>query len=215
MKCEHEFLYWYKRYIIEGKTFTNKHFKNTMLGMAQQENDNFLKGKIVADFGCGPRGSLAWTDAPSLKIGIDILIPTYLDSFGETMLRHNMLYVSSTEKTIPIPDNFVDVLFTLNSMDHVENFAIMAKEVLRILKKGGTFAASFNLNEPPTETEPQTLNESTIRIHILKNLNVISYRLAKKHNGPGGAYYNLRQNILASVCDPKSPYILWVMGTKK
>ncbi len=31
-----------------------------MLAIAKREDDEFLSNKIVADFGCDPRGSLAW-----------------------------------------------------------------------------------------------------------------------------------------------------------
>ena len=58
-----------------------------------------------------------------------------------------MCYVRSTEKTIPLPSNYVDVLFTLNAIDHVARFEVMCKEILRILAPGGDFFASFNLDD--------------------------------------------------------------------
>ena len=91
-KCEHELNYWQGRFKADNGNFGNTHYRKLMLAIAQESDDNFLKGKIVADFGCGPRGSLAWTDSPSRRIGIDVLVPIYLDFFGECMLGHGMDY---------------------------------------------------------------------------------------------------------------------------
>ena len=44
-----------------------------MLAMAEEPTADFLAGKIVAAFGCGPRGSLVWAPNALLRIGIDVL----------------------------------------------------------------------------------------------------------------------------------------------
>ena len=116
-----------------------------MLAMAEEPDDNFLKGKIVADFGCGPRSSLFWASSASLKIGIDVLADRYADEFTDNIISHGMIYLKSTEKVIPLPSNFVDVMFTLNAIDHVDSFSNMCSEIIRVLKPGGDFIGSFNL----------------------------------------------------------------------
>jgi len=138
LKYTSELQYWIGRYNAEDKDFHNDHYRALMLAMAQEKTDSFLENKIVADFGCGPRGSLAWTQSPLLKIGIDVLVDKYFDTFGDILFKHNCIYVKSTEHYIPLPSEFVDVVFTMNSMDHTENFSTMASEVLRILKVGGS-----------------------------------------------------------------------------
>jgi len=156
--------------------------------MAEEPDGGFLSGKIVADFGCGPRGSLAWADSASQRIGIDVLADFYADRFKSDIISHGMIYVKSTEKVIPLPSGFVDVLFTLNAIDHVDSFPDACSEVLRILKPGGEFIGSFNLEEPRTAGEPQRLTEEIVKSTLLDHLVLKSYRTANR--GPEDAIYS-------------------------
>lgn len=213
MKYEQELTYWHNRFTQEEEKFDNAHYEHRMLRMAEEANDDFMRGKIVADFGCGPRGSLSWTKAPMLRIGIDILATVYLQSFGQCMLEHDMTYITSTERIIPLQSSLVDIMFTLNALDHVDNFECMTKEILRVLKPGGLFVGSLNLNEPATHCEPQTLTEDIIKKNLLRHINISSYRLAKIH--PKSPYKFLYENKLSKKKKKDEPYILWVKGTKQ
>ena len=62
-----------------------------MLAMAEESTQRFISGKVVADFGCGPRGSLAWAASAAIKV-------------------------------IPLPSDFIDVMFTMHAMRYVDNF---------------------------------------------------------------------------------------------
>ncbi len=179
-KYEAALVYWKKRFVIENGQFDNSNYKRMMLAMAQETTDDFLKGKIVADFGCGPRGSLIWAGSAQLRIGIDVLANQYADEFTDNITSHGMIYVTSTEKVIPLSSGFVDIMFTLNAIDHVFNFPIMCSEILRVLKPGGEFIGSFNLEEPVTTTEPQVLNEEIIKDNLLSKMEVQSYRITEK-----------------------------------
>ncbi|MDL2227728.1 class I SAM-dependent methyltransferase [Odoribacter sp. OttesenSCG-928-L07] len=209
LKSESELNWWKYRYKTENNEFKNDHYEKLMLAMAQEKTDSFLKDKIVADFGCGPRGSLVWTQAPSLKIGIDVLVDQYFDTFGNTLINHNMLYVKSTEHFIPLPSEFVDVVYTMNAMDHTENFSIMSSELLRVLKKGGEFIGSFNLNEPPTACEPQTLTKAMVNEHILSKLDVKHTKIASQTANYADFF---DPNALPPAENEKS--FFWVRGTK-
>ena len=175
-----ELSFWRSRYRIEGGRFNNSHYQEILLAMANEPDQTFLEGKVVADFGCGPRGSLVWADAASIRIGIDVLADRYADEFTGDLTSHNMLYVKSTEKVIPLPTGLVDVMFTLNAMDHVEDFPLMCREILRVLRPGGLLVGSFNLGEPPTPEEPQQLDEAAINRHLLDRLEVESYRVGRR-----------------------------------
>lgn len=215
-KYEHELAYWIGRYDAENHTFGNGHYKKTMLGMAQELDDSFLKDKIVVDFGCGPRGSLVWTNAPKLRIGVDVLVDKYFDVFGDEMVEDNYLYIKSTEKYIPIPTEFVDIVYTMNSMDHTENFEVMFNELYRILKIGGEFIGSFNMNEPATPCEPQTLTFEIIESVFSKKFE-IQHKLTASNgnflNPPKGTYdcffdQTVKQPSETDLC------ILWIRGKK-
>jgi len=171
-----ELSFWESRLKIDKGVFRNAHYRRIMLGMAEEKNDAFLKGKIVADFGCGPRGSLVWAKSAAMRIGIDVLADRYADEFTDNLVSHEMIYLKSTEKVIPLPSNFVDVMYTLNAIDHVDSFPDVCGEIIRVMKPGGTFIGSFNLEEPASPNEPQQLNEIIIKRHLLKHLEVDSYR---------------------------------------
>ena len=89
----------------------------------------------------------------------------------------------------------------------------MCAELLRILKPGGLFAGSFNLNEPACAAEPQMLTEDLLRGLLFRHLSMRSYRLAKKH--PESTYKLILENNLVTKLEPDTPYILWVTGLKK
>jgi SAM-dependent methyltransferase len=183
-----------------------------MLAMAEEPDDEFLRGKIVADFGCGPKGSLIWAASASQRIGIDVLAARYAEEFTSQMIAHGMIYVTCTERVIPLPSDFVDVLFTLNAIDHVDSFPAMCSEILRIIKPGGDFIGSFNLEEPPTPTEPQRLTEKSIKEYLLDALVVRSYRVAS-HAAGENRYGPLLTGSLSYERGKKGT--LWVRAGKR
>jgi ubiquinone/menaquinone biosynthesis C-methylase UbiE len=115
-----------------------------------------------------------------------------MQNFKDYMIGHGTIYVQSTEEVIPLPSNFVDVLFTVNAIDHVDNFDVICEEILRILKSGGEFIGSFNLGEEPSLCEPQCLDINMIDHTLLKSMEVTSYRLAAI--GPAGDRYQYLLN---------------------
>jgi SAM-dependent methyltransferase len=119
-----------------------------------------------------------------------------------------MVYVKSTEKVIPLPSDFVDVLFTLNAIDHVSDFPAMCSEIIRVLRPGGLFIGSFNLNEPWNITEPQQLTEADIATHLLDRLDIRSYRTSRQGQG--------YEPLLAGATDyqPGERAYAWVTATR-
>jgi len=212
-KYQAEFGFWQSRFKLDNGIFKNAHYQRLMLGMANEPNDDFLKGKIVADFGCGPRGSLVWAKSAAVRIGIDVLADAYADVFTKNILSHNMIYLKSTEKVIPIPDNFVDVMFSLNAIDHVSDFPKICEEILRVLKPNGDFIGSFNLEEPPTACEPLTLNEDICNRYLIQHLEIKSYRVTNRLS-ENNAYEPFFSNKPLHYDKGKIGF-LWVRGTKK
>ena len=137
------------------------------MAMAGESDQTFLQNKVVADFGCGPRGSLAWIDGATQKFGIDVLAHRHADEFTGHTLSHWMTYIKSAEKVIRIPTGSVDVMLTLNAIDHVDNFSAMYDEIIRVIEPGGEFIGSFNTGEPVTPFEPQHLTEEFVQRIIL------------------------------------------------
>ncbi len=210
-KEDAELGYWKKCFRKEGQTFQNAHYQRLLLAMAGEKDDGFLKGLRVADFGCGPRGSLAWVNSTDTKIGIDLLATAYLKQFSAVMRSHGMIYVNSTEKSIPIPAGYLDIVFTLNSFDHVADIDLMAAEIRRILKPGGELIGSFNLNEAKTKAEPNSLCEIWLRESFFAGYEISSWRVSAR---PQSGY--LYQPLLDDKLIPVNgePAILWVRARK-
>lgn len=210
-KYDTELSFWRSRLEIDKGRFNNSHYERLMLAMAEESSDDFLEGKIVADFGSGPRGSLVWASSALVRIGIDVLADRYADEFTDNITSHGMIYLKSTEKVIPLPTDFVDIMFTLNAIDHVDNFSGICDEIVRVLKPGGEFIGSFNLEEPPSHCEPQQLNERIIKENLLNKLEVKSYRITKK--GPkANQYLPFFEGNLSY--KPGQEGILWVRARK-
>ena len=206
-KYRRELAYWAYQWKKEGRKFENAWYKKLMLSIAGEENDDFVRGKVVADFGCGPRGSLCWAAGAERRIGIDVLADAYR-RFGTD--GHNMEYLKSSEKEIALPSGSVDIMFTLNAMDHVDDFDAMCREILRVLKPGGDFIGSFNLEEPATFAEPQCLTEQDVEDNILKYMDIGTYRVAMQ--GPGEDTY---RHFFDNSKPPMSgPRYLWVRARK-
>ena len=175
-----ELSFWKSRHHADGGVFDNAHYKKLMLAVAQENNTNFVREKVIADFGCGPRGSLVWADSASMRIGIDVLADKYADAFTQDIVSHDMVYLKSTENVIPLPSNFVDIMFTLNAIDHVDKFSQMCAELVRVIKPGGELIGSFNLEEAPSASEPQRLSEALIEENLLCEFEIQTYRVTKK-----------------------------------
>ena len=206
-----ELSFWRSRFEIDQGVFNNNHFERIMLAMAEESTEDFVNSKIIADFGCGPRGSLVWAQSAALRIGIDVLADSYADAFKDNIISHGMVYLKSTEKTIPLPSNYLDIMFTLNAIDHVDNFAVMCSEIVRVIKPGGLFIGSFNLEEPASPCEPQRLNEQIIKDNLLKHLDIKSYRITTK--GPPDDQYAPFFNNTLSYEYGQEGY-LWVKAVK-
>ena len=207
--CEIEF--WQEKFDAENGEFDNAFYKRLFLAVAGEENQDFVKDKIFADFGCGPRGSLQWADQARLRIGIDVIADAYT-RFNTR--RHDMCYVTSTEKWIPLPSNYADVLSTINSIDHVDDFPALCSELRRVMAPGAIFLGSFNLDEPSARCEPQTLTEELLKTHLLRYMNVESYRIAPKGSGEGGPCKFLFEEQPVDTTATKFR-VLWVRATLK
>jgi len=208
-----ELYYWKKQYKLNNSDFNNEFYEKYFLNIAGETDTDFLKDKVIVDFGCGPRGSLNWIKCSKINIGVDLLSNAYFDNFYAALRNHNMVYLRSSENTIPIPDNFIDILFTMNALDHVKDLNKMGKEIFRILKPGGMLLGSFNINEPPTPTEPNFLTEDKLRESLLTGFEIRNYRVANSL-GRGMKYNNLMNNTNLEY-DNKKPAVVWLKAIKR
>lgn len=104
--------------------------------------------KTVLDIGCGIAGPaimIASELAPSKVIGIDIesfLIQKGTENVTTAKLSDLINLQLVSVGPLPFADESFDVVFSKDSLIHVEDKSELYKEVLRVLKPGGVFAAS-------------------------------------------------------------------------
>ncbi|MDX6666210.1 MAG: hypothetical protein QOG68_2416 [Solirubrobacteraceae bacterium] len=113
---------------------------------------DFYRGKRILDIGCGPRGSLDWATDAQARIGLDPLAARYVELAVDTGA---MDYVTGVAERMPFEDASFDVVATINSLDHVDDIARAAAEIVRVLRPGGLLLIATELNHRARLTEPQ------------------------------------------------------------
>jgi SAM-dependent methyltransferase len=148
----YEWAYWKSRQIEEG-TLANSWYVElftTRVGLDQA----FYAGKKILDVGCGPRGSLEWADMAAERVGLDPLVERYR-ALG--IDQHRTHYVNAPVERIPDPDNYFDVVSSINSLDHVDDVDAAMREMLRVLTPGGMILLVVEIHPRPTIAEPHAL----------------------------------------------------------
>lgn len=209
-KTSGELDFWRMQYRREGRKLSHAHFEKIMRRMAEPLEDKDFEGKLVCDFGCGPRGSLTWLTDTAHCVGIDVLADKYFAEFPDVIRSNGMTYVNNSENYILMQSQQADVLFTMNALDHVIHLEVMCNELIRILKPGGYLVGSFNLGEDATVTEPQSFDEQKLNRVLFNKLEEISKRSAPKFKDDEYAGFFGREIPV----DYDGPEILWFVGRK-
>jgi len=107
-----------------------------------------LRGKTVLDIGCGSGGitlHLARTHGPAKVIGFDVEVPVLEVARGRAEkegLSGKVEFVQGAPGPLPFPDASFDVVFSKDSLIHIPDKDALFRDVFRILRPGGWFAAS-------------------------------------------------------------------------
>ena len=107
-----------------------------------------LAGKRVLDFGCGAGGitlHLAKTCGPAEIVGYDVeqpVIERARAAAAAAGLSAVARFVSARPGRLPFGDGEFDIVFSKDAMIHVPDKEALFAELYRVLRPGGTFAAS-------------------------------------------------------------------------
>lgn len=152
-----ELTYWYYVKLKEGKLNHNhfKYFQTEYFGIEPE----YYNDKIVLDIGCGPRGSLEWMSNAKYAIGLDPLADHYLKINSDLQ---NMKMQKGEGENIPFENEHFDVVFSFNSLDHVDDLEAVITEIDRVLKKGGEFLLIVEKHPFKGICEPQMIDMTVL-----------------------------------------------------
>ncbi len=207
-KQQSELLFWEQKFKVEGETPRTEYYRKFMMDMGGIENQSFFDNLICLDIGCGPRGSLTWLTNARAAIGLDPLADQYMQ-FG--IKSHKMIYLCAPAEKIPLPSRYADVVFSMNSLDHVDNVIDVCSEIRRVLKPGGYFIGSLNLDEPPTLSEPFMLTEEFLQQHLFSGWDKEFYKIRPKPMDDKGivSYEYFYKDCPKEILESPGPRALW------
>jgi SAM-dependent methyltransferase len=113
------------------------------------------------------------------RVGLDPVVPAYA-KLG--IANHAMQYCAANSENIPYPDGYFDIVTCLNALDHVDDIFTTITEIKRVIRAGGTFLLSVEINHPPTPTEPVTVNEAILQRFAPEFSVVMEYRVGTPHD---------------------------------
>jgi len=190
-----EIAYWERKFQEEGghhNTWRRSHFEELFI---KSVGDPILFEAIffttapVVDIGCGPRGSLEWVGPGRVLIGVDPLVDIYRDGRYFVQEDSNMLYIKGTAENLPLPTGFAQVLLSYDVLGRVSDFEKASSEILRVLRPGGYFLGGLDIDAPATPGEPTSLDEKSIREHLLEKMEMVYETVAPNVEGKHGILY--------------------------
>jgi SAM-dependent methyltransferase len=100
-----------------------------------------VKDKLVADFGGGPG---YYSEAFRRRGARAVLVDADIDEIRLHGRRTEGSVVGLAERS-PLPDDSVDIAFSSNLMEHVEDFGHVADEIVRVVRPGGIAVLSYTI----------------------------------------------------------------------
>ncbi|WP_455270976.1 class I SAM-dependent methyltransferase [Rhizobium herbae] len=107
-----------------------------------------LAGKQVLDLGCGAGGvtlHIARTGSPAHITGFDVELPVIERArfaAEQNGLSRRVSFVQAAPGKLPFADGSFDVVFSKDALVHVADKETLFRDIFRVLKPGGVFAAS-------------------------------------------------------------------------
>ena len=99
------------------------------------------------------------------KFNVDHLANEYVKLLPE-IKKAKTNYISASSEELPFPDNYADVVYARNSLDHVSNPIKTLLEINRILKPDGKFYLASYYDSPFIDSgETTSINEEFISAH--------------------------------------------------
>lgn len=154
-----------------------------ILREAQLTDLQFFVGKRVVDIG---PGAVCFLEASGAQVGIAIEpLAREFAAHGLLLPSANTIYLPVNGEEIPLLDESVDIVVSRNNLDHVNNPAVVTREIHRILKPSGCFILIVHLEDGATVTEPHALSYEAIH-HLVSSFETDRERILPSGRTEGG-----------------------------
>lgn len=124
---------------------------------------------------CLARGTLEWSKDSMARICIDPLADKYGQLGGS---NHSMIYIRAVAEHIPLPDNSMDIITSINNFDHVHSPSQSAAEIHRVLKPGGKLLIIVEIHDEARKCEPNAFDWSLLK--MFHGMRIIDERHTEK-----------------------------------
>ncbi|MEQ8425394.1 MAG: methyltransferase domain-containing protein [Cyclobacteriaceae bacterium] len=122
---------------------------------------NVFAGQTILDVGSGPfPGGLAFDDC--VIYCLDPLLPKYMSAGFPLHYYDRARFIHAYSESIPLPENYIDGVISINAIDHVGDLLKTSQELSRVCKPNCKFAMHVHYHAPST-TEPISLNDQLFR----------------------------------------------------
>ena len=141
----------------------------------------YLEKKTILDIGSGPMGGLLQFIPAREKISLDPLNDQYLELFPQ-FYNPTIEYKTGCGEKIPLKDNSVDLIISINSLDHCQDPQRVVNEVKRVLGPSGYFAVMFCINLSKVHPHPAhhlSINQELFHQWIDEDFETINEEIIK------------------------------------
>jgi ubiquinone/menaquinone biosynthesis C-methylase UbiE len=175
------FLHLNNKYLFERlqEYWSEYRYFNEISQIIKLKNPLFKENKIL-DVGCGYTSVLNLLPK-SERYGIDIVINGLKRNFS---LSKEIRWINGTAENLPFENNFFDIVFCANGIDHFDNPRKALLEIKRVLKNKGLFILTVdvfkkeigyrNKRHPYSYTESKLIKELSDFKILFKKKSVIN-----------------------------------------
>ena len=123
---------------------------------------------LVLDVGCGPYDSIS--ALPGIHVFLDDIMDLYIDELGAGF---DGICISARTELMPLRDDSIDVLYSINMIDHVDDMPAALAEMHRVLRPDGRlYCQSYFNSQPLLETEPGVFDRTFYDEYVTPNFEV-------------------------------------------
>ena len=134
------------------------------------------KISVALDVGCGAMGGMSLA-VPAKKW---LLLDPLIDEFRKLYKNDNngKKYINAFNEDIPLDENSVDVVFSTNALDHVNDPDKCLSEIYRVLKPEGYFYLWTDCRE---KSKTDIIHSHAFKLDVLsKQLKNIGFKIIKE-----------------------------------